>query len=627
MGGILLVARLAVRNVRRRPVEALLLLMAMTAATTTLTLGLALHGVTDDPYQGTREATKGPDVVATVAPTWVDRNKATPADLSALEPLPDAPGVVDHSGPYPATATELEVDGLSAGVWAVGRDAADVGVDQPELTEGGWVEDGGAVIEAAFADVLGVSVGDQVTLGGRSFPVVGVAVTAASSYTDVCFGWECGFSFGSPPPGTFEGGPPVPVDGPTVTVEESPEDPGLVWLTQADVLDLAPSEGALAYVLNLKLADPADASAFIAANTPTDGTSSFLASWTDIRYTYGEFVRGAQQALGVFGTLLALLATASVAVLVGGRMADQVRRVGLLKAVGGTPGRVALVLLAEYVVLAVLAAAAGLAVGWLVTPALADPGAGLLGSAGAPSLTWSTTGIVTAVALGVAVVASLVPALRASRISTVDALADAARRPRRARWLTPLSARLPVPLLLGVRVAARRPRRVLLGVVSIAVTVSGIVVVLAGHAAMAADWEGASRLDPEADRANQVLLVISVILVALAAINAVFITWATVLDARHSSALARALGATPSQVSAGLSAAQILPALVGASLGIPGGLALFSTLSNDEAPTPPSWQLVAVVALTVLLVAVLTTIPARFGGRRPVSPVLQAEIA
>jgi putative ABC transport system permease protein len=193
--------------------------------------------------------------------------------------------------------------------------------------------------------------------------------------------------------------------------------------------------------------------------------------------------------------------------------------------------------------------------------------------------------------------------------------------------LTPVSARLPVPLLLGVRVAARRPRRVLLGVVSIAVTVSGIVVVLAGHAAMAADWEGASRLDPEADRANQVLLVISVILVALAAINAVFITWATVLDARHSSALARALGATPSQVSAGLSAAQILPALVGASLGIPGGLALFSTLSNDEAPTPPSWQLVAVVGLTVLLVAVLTTIPARFGGRRPVSPVLQAEIA
>jgi ABC-type lipoprotein release transport system permease subunit len=627
MGGILLVGRLAARNLRRRPAEAVLLLMAMMAATTTLTLGLALHGVTDDPYQNTREATEGPDVVATVAPNWVDRNKATPADLSALEPLPEAAGVADHSGPYPATAAELEVDGMRAGVWAVGRDAAAVGVDQPQLTEGSWVEEGGAVLEAAFADVLGVGVGDSVTLGDRSFPVAGVAVTAASSYTDVCFGWECVASFGSPPEGIWNGGGQLRAEGPLVTVDDPPEDPGLVWLTQADVRELAPSEGALAYVLNLKLADPADAEAFVATHTPANGPSSYLASWTDIRYAYGEFVRGAQDALAVFGSLLALLAAASVAVLVGGRIADQTRRVGLLKAVGGSPGRVAVVLLAEYLVLALLAAAAGLAVGWLVAPVLGDPGAGLLGSAGAPSLTWSTVGVVTAVAVGVAVVASLVPALRAARTSTVDALADTARRPRRARWLIPLSARLPVPLLLGMRIAARRPRRIVLGVASIAVTVSGIVVVLAGHTAMAADWEGASRLDPEIDRANQVLLVITVILVALAAINALFITWATVLDARHSSALARALGATPSQVGAGLSAAQILPALVGASLGIPGGLALFSTLSNDEAATPPSWQLAAVVVLTVVLVAVLTTIPARFGGRRPVSPVLQAELA
>ena len=50
--------------------------------------------------------------------------------------------------------------------------------------------------------------------------------------------------------------------------------------------------------------------------------------------------------------LVGSLAVASVAVLVGGQMADQSRRVGLLKAVGGTPGLVAAVLLAEYVVVA-----------------------------------------------------------------------------------------------------------------------------------------------------------------------------------------------------------------------------------------------------------------------------------
>ena len=87
-------------------------------------------------------------------------------------------------------------------------------------------------------------------------------------------------------------------------------------------------------------------------------------------------------------------------------MADQIRRVGLLKAVGATPGLVAAVLLAEYVLVALLAAAAGLAVGWLAVPLLTDPSAGLLGGAGAPRSSISTVGLVTAAALGVAVAAT-----------------------------------------------------------------------------------------------------------------------------------------------------------------------------------------------------------------------------
>src|SRR5918994_6248075 len=201
MGRILLVARLAARNLRRRPVEAALLLLAITAATTVLTLGLVLHGVTNDPYQDTRAATAGPDVVASVGPLrGVAPGRAVPVDLARLEALTDEPGVVDHSGPYPATTAELEADGVRAEVWAVGRDSADVSVDQPELTQGSWVDDGGVVIEAAFADVLDVGAGDQVTLNGRSFRVVGVAVTAAASYTDVGFGLpRCSFLIGSVP--------------------------------------------------------------------------------------------------------------------------------------------------------------------------------------------------------------------------------------------------------------------------------------------------------------------------------------------------------------------------------------------------------------------------------------------
>jgi putative ABC transport system permease protein len=258
---------------------------------------------------------------------------------------------------------------------------------------------------------------------------------------------------------------------------------------------------------------------------------------------------------------------------------------------------------------------------------LTDPGAALLGSAGAPSVTMITVGQVTAVAVGVAVAATFVPAVRAARTSTVHALADAARPPRRTPWLIAISARLPVPLLLGLRIAARRPRRVVLSALSIAVTVSGIIAALAARATNNQDAQLVGGTDPSTVKLNQVLLVITVILVTLAAVNAVFVTWATALDAKHSSALARALGATPQQVSTGLSAAQVLPALAGALLGIAGGLALFTAVSGDETANPPLWQLLAVAPVTVLVVAALTTIPARLGARRPTAEILQAELA
>jgi ABC-type lipoprotein release transport system permease subunit len=663
MGRALLVLRLAARNLRRRPAEATLLLLAITGATAVLTLGLVLRGVTDDPYQSTREATEGPDVVASFAS---DPFTGRAVDLAGMDALAGAEGVVDSSGPYPVVGGELESDGVTgsrrtprgdvvggaAGVWVVGRDPDTAAVDQPELTQGTWVREGGAVVEASFAEALGVREGDEITVRtrecqimtptrpepdcrvatGRSFRVVGVAVTAAARpYPDVCFAPAC--------PWFAEAAEDVPPeeDPPLSDAEleaemdrwfpEAPIEPGLVWLTESDARSLAPTEDAVSYVLNLALADPADAPAFVDANLSSTTGTQILESWQDIRAAHDQVVEDTQRVLQIGSRLLGLLAVASVAVLVGGRMADQTRRVGLLKAVGGSPRLVAVVLLTEYLFVALLAAAAGLAAGWLAAPLLADPGAALLGRSGSPTLTPSMVVQVTALALGVAVIATFVPAVRAARTSTVDALADAARPPRRSGWLIAMTARLPVTLLLGLRVAARRPRRVLLSAASVAVTVTGIVAVLAARATIRQDALLVGGTDPEVDRANQVLLVITVTLVTLAAVNAVFVTWATALDAKHSSALARALGATPQQVSSGLSVAQVLPAVAGAILGIAGGLALFAAVSGDETADPPLWQLLAVVPVTVVVMAALTTIPARLGARRPAAEILQAELA
>jgi ABC-type lipoprotein release transport system permease subunit len=136
--------------------------------------------------------------------------------------------------------------------------------------------------------------------------------------------------------------------------------------------------------------------------------------------------------------------------------------------------------------------------------------------------------------------------------------------------------------------------------------------------------------NPVYDRDEQMLMVVTVVLVALSVINAVVATWATVLDARHTSALARALGASPQQVSAGVSAAQVLPAVPGAILGVPLGILLFVVANGGGAKAttvPPAWWLVAAVLGTVLVVALLTAIPARIGARRPAAEILQAETA
>ncbi len=59
-----------------------------------------------------------------------------------------------------------------------------------------------------------------------------------------------------------------------------------------------------------------------------------------------------------------------MAVLAGGRMAEQTWRAGLLEAAGSTPELVAAVLLAEYLMVAVAAAALGLIAGRLTAPRL-----------------------------------------------------------------------------------------------------------------------------------------------------------------------------------------------------------------------------------------------------------------
>ncbi len=604
MSKVRLLLRLVARDLRRRPWQAALLLVAIMAATTTLTMGLALAGVTSQPYQQTRTATSGPDVVASYLDLPPMPPGATPAAaLAAMTALVRAPGVTGHGGPYPVSWARLRAGKFTAGVMAEGRDTTRAAIDQPKLIQGSWISADGVVFERSFADALGLRVGERVTLDNRPFRVAGIAVTAANA----------------PYPGAdfIVSGTPYPSN-----------ECGMVWVSDAVARSLASRVLPLSYLLNLRLANPASAQSFAQARAAYKSGVLDLTPWQQIAQEDGNLVKNAQRVLLIGSWLLSLLAVASVAVLVGGRMAEQTRRVGLLKAVGGTPGLVAAVLLAENLLLALAAAAAGLLAGWLAAPLLTSSGAGLVGTPGAPSLAAATVGWAVVLAVSVAMLATLVPAVRAARTSTVSALADAPRAPRRQRVLVAFSRRLPPPLLLGVRLAARRPRRSLLSGASVLVTATTVVAVLTVHAHQAQQKvAGFSALaNPREERLDQVLLVLTITLAALAAVTAIFVTQATAADARHSSALTRALGATPDQIAAALCLAQLIPAAPAVLLGMPAGIVLVESVRHGATTTvPPAWWLAAMAVGMLAALAVLTVIPARAGSRLPVAEILQAD--
>jgi putative ABC transport system permease protein len=458
------------------------------------------------------------------------------------------------------------------------------------------------VIERGLADAFGLRVGGTIRLAGRPFTVAGIAVSVAQPFY------------------------PAQV-------------PGLVWLTRVDAEQLATRTRPLGYVLDIKLTDPASALAFgssPAANaflalSVRSNEPSFLEPWQLTRTADFKLTRLNRKILLIGSWLLSILAIASIAVLVGGRMAQQTRRVGLLKAVGATPSLVAIELLAENLLLALAAAIIGLAAGELLTPSIASPGQGLLGGVGSPHPTAAGIALVIALAAGVAAAATIGPAIRGARTSTLSALNDPAHRPRRRPWLIAISSALPAPLLLGLRLVARRTRRSVLTAAGLTVAVAMVVAALTvQHDLQVTEQRpvpvGLLASSVTGNQAGDVLLVLSAILVVLAAITATFTAWATVIDAQRSTALARAVGATPRQISAGLATAQLLPALAAACLGIPAGLLLYQVAGGhlSEARPPLLW-LLAVIPATLTAVAAVTAIPARIGARRSIADTLRTE--
>jgi len=370
-------------------------------------------------------------------------------------------GVAETAGPYPIVRDmALVQDPVKTNLWLVGVAADPPQVNRPLLTAGGWLaagRDDQIVLDATFARELDIAVGQRVEVlsaqGRVPLEVAGLALGATQAY---------------------------------------PVRPPLGYIRPAALSRVAP-ERTWESSLHVRLTNPEDSVAFrqrAAARLPA-GALVADQEWQMVR----DEVLAANQFSLVFIRAFSLFALIAVGLVVANAsnalILARFREIGLLKAIGFTPGQITLLFLLEHLGLGLIAALAGIALGVALTPIFLSPvflqdTPYLLPALAAPIDPIALGGVLLGLELVVGLF-TLLPAWRGGRIGTVQAIkigpAAVERRPSR---LAGLARRLGMPLaiVLGMKDAFARPGRALFTIAGLVLTFTTATVVLSVEATL-----------------------------------------------------------------------------------------------------------------------------------------------
>lgn len=432
-------ARVALADLRRHKLQTALIFVVLAAAVLPLTLAITIQRVTTDPFDRLMEATDGAHAWF-VAEPGVD-----------LTPIAGLDGVATAAGPFALTEVALlsarGPDGAPLPLDVLAQ-PADAAVGRPLVQEGRWPRTASEVALAPeVAHFLRLTPGDTLVVSGAAGPVrlhvVGVAVHLAA--------WET-------------------------------EADGLAHRPFASVLPealagLAPDHTTWRSALGVRLTDDAAVPAFAGAALDRLGAGD------EVRVTDWRKLRAAITAesqlnvvlLRRFSVIALLAAGLVIANTVGGRILAQFREIGVLKAVGFTPANLVALYLGQHLAIGVVAGFVGVGGGALVAPTFEDEFTALLATTAVspfdPLPLLLTFGILGAVVTG----ATLLPALRAARVPTVQAITVGFAPVHRASSrLARVAARihLPTAAVLGLKDAFARPLRAWLTVAALALTVA-----------------------------------------------------------------------------------------------------------------------------------------------------------
>lgn len=432
-----------VADLRRRRVQTAVIVFIIALAAGTWTAALTLLAVSGQPYQMAFDQQRGSHLRALFDTRYIGANQ--------LQGTAQAMGASAVGGPWPtATGVQFERGASKYALNVVGRETTGGDVQVLRLTQGRWVQSAGEIVlTRSFAQFAGLKLGDQI-----------VALSRPDK-------------------------PALRVVGEVIDVDEADaaSSDQSAWILPGQVATLAPEAHTVQIAYRFghmpksaelaQLTDKLRAAVSPAALTQIDSyvnTQLILNTTNSIILIF----------LLAFSIFAVLAAAAIIANVVIGIILASYREVGIMKAIGFSPGQVIEVYTGQMIVTALIGCLIGIPLGLVISQPLLNRVADALGlSAPAAIVPPIEIGVLVGMILVVAVSATL-PAIRAGRLSAVRAITmGLAPSGRKGGWFGRFVGKLglPRPISLGAGTAFIRPVRS--GVTTLAIVVGVATLLLA----------------------------------------------------------------------------------------------------------------------------------------------------
>ncbi|HEY1624611.1 MAG TPA: FtsX-like permease family protein [Streptosporangiaceae bacterium] len=424
-----------------RRLQAVVIGLVVLACTAASVLAVGMLVDSQSPFDRGFAAQHGAEVTADMSAA-----AATAVQLAATSHVSGVTGV---AGPFPETtaAAKFTIPGISGAgiiqVHLVGRSSPNGPVDDLTLKAGHWPTASDQVVWSQAGPVSGgLQLGSTVTVPGAPGSPVLTVVGFANSITNTADAWVL----------------PAEIAALSST-GSAPQAQMLYRFAGASTATAINAD-----VSALKAALPA-------------GTVQETASYLDVRTAEKSNVAIWAPFIIAFGIIALVMSVLIIANVVSGAVIAGTTRIGVLKAIGFTPAQVTV----SYVLQVAVPALAGCVVGALLGVLLAIPilsqNASVYGVGSLSIPLWVVVTVPLAI-LGLTTVGAMLPALRAGRMSAVQAIATGrAPRPSRGYFAHRLLGKVrwaPRAVTIGLAAPFSRPART--GVTAVAIMFGAVAV-------------------------------------------------------------------------------------------------------------------------------------------------------